>query len=97
MQFELKNKETIALFKLYIKAEKSISKEKDWRFINNIEKLTTKELRKIFYELNKIDYESEYLPKAVSKYRTIMKITEKMNRLKNFFINKYLTNNENDI
>lgn len=91
--------DTKAIFKAYLK-HKNVNEnkdyfDKDFSFINNIEKLKMKKLKEIFYDLNNLDYErGESIPKSIGKYQLINKIIEKMDRLESFFLIKVLTKKE---
>ena len=70
-----------AVFRAYKNAKEQDTKKLDMSFIRNMENATDEELRKLIYELNEIDYETEYIPKNISKYRLIQMLIDKYERL----------------
>ena len=74
---------TIAIFSAWSKARELNETKLDVSFIRNIEKMSVKEIRKMYYELNELDYEKIYLPNNVSKYRLLNILLSKFDRLEN--------------
>ena len=85
---------TIATFKKWKEARDEKEKKLDISFIRQIEKITVKEIKKMYYELNEYDYEKLYLPKNASKYGLLNILLSKFDRMERVLLDEIEKKND---